>query len=315
MKIGNFLHNLKERWLVPVLLAFCVILSAVTLVTVGKYRDLMEKQTRMEQTWNELRDDMEKEAQSREQYIETLQAQLHELEDSAKEKNGREEERVRVTELPAGTLMDEELVAEYGPETYFFSEPIVPEDDVYHRINGKSYQENPYISLEQLRYLKMLHYNFDGKIQVGEMIVNQEIDETVLDIFYQLFLNEYQIQSMRLIDDYWDGDGNTADFASIEANNTSAFNFRTVTGGTSLSNHAYGKAIDINPQQNPYVTIASDGTPVWYHENAAAYVRRDTGLDHVITQDDLCYQLFLEYGFQWGGDWKNPKDYQHFEIK
>ena len=85
-----------------------------------------------------------------------------------------------------------------------------------------------------------------------------------------------------------------------------------MTEGESLSNHALGLAIDINPRQNPYFSY-STGEPVWYHEGDEKYLDRDTGLEHVITEDDLCCQLFTEYGFTWGGSWNNPKDYQHFE--
>ena len=117
---------------------------------------------------------------------------------------------------------------------------------------------------------------------------------------------------MYLIDNYWTGDGASSDSASIEVNNTSAFCYRGVVGGSGLSNHALGRAIDINPQQNPYVTY-KNGVAKWTHDNADDYIDRDTGLPHVITHDDLCYQLFKAHGFDWGGDWKTMKDYQHFD--
>ena len=185
-------------------------------------------------------------------------------------------------------------------------------DNLFQRINGKSYQENDAVPLESLRYLKMPHYNFDGDIQVGELIVNQDVVEDIFLIFMELFEAEYQIQSMYLIDNYWTGDPETSDSASIDANNTSAFCFRQATGSGKLSNHAYGRAIDLNPQQNPYVSY-STGKPKWYHENASDYIDRDTGLAHMVTHEDLAYQVFTKYGFRWGGDWNNPKDYQHFD--
>ena len=79
-----------------------------------------------------------------------------------------------------------------------------------------------------------------------------------------------------------------------------------------MSNHAYGIAIDLNPQQNPYVSYRT-GEPVWQHENANDYIDRDAGLPHMITHEDLAYELFTQHGFEWGGDWNSPKDYQHFE--
>lgn len=214
--------------------------------------------------------------------------------------------------IPAGTILAEEQIDFSNLDAYFMSWAIEEGDNLYERINGKSYRANDYVPLSSLCYLKMPHYNFDGRIQVGEMIVSREIEEDVKSIFKELFEARYEIDSMYLIDNYWTGDPDTTDSASIDVNNTSAFCYRTVTGGSKLSNHAYGKAIDLNPQQNPYVSY-STGSPRWSHENANAYIDRSTGLPHMITHEDLAYQLFTEHGFQWGGDWNNPKDYQHFD--
>lgn len=218
-----------------------------------------------------------------------------------------------LTEQSPGDILEEEKLDRENIGNYFTAVSIKEGDEIYQRINGKSYRENDNISLDELVYLKMLHYNFQGEIQVGEMIVHRELAEDVLEIFQELFENQYEIQSMYLVDNYWAGNGEDSDFASIEANNTSAFNYREVTGGTSLSNHAYGRAIDINPQQNPYVWFDRSGTAQWSHENADAYINRESDLAHVIDHENLCYQLFAEHGFSWGGDWDNPKDYQHFE--
>ena len=117
---------------------------------------------------------------------------------------------------------------------------------------------------------------------------------------------------MRLIDDYWTGDGDSSDSNSIDNNNTSAFCYREITGGGRLSNHAFGRAIDINPQQNPYVWN-SGGQLQWSHENATPYIDRTCGDPHVIVQNDICYNIFAKYGFGWGGLWSDPIDYQHFE--
>lgn len=214
--------------------------------------------------------------------------------------------------LAAGTILDPQQIDFNNPEQYFMSWEIEEGDNLFKRINGKSYRTNDDVPLNTLRYLKMPHYNFKGQIQVGEMIVNQDIEHDILKIFKELFAAKYEIQSMYLVDHYWTGDPDTTDSASIEENNTSAFCYRQVTGGGKLSNHAYGRAIDINPQQNPYVSYSS-GSPKWSHANANDYIARETGMSHVITHDDLAYQLFFRYGFRWGGDWKNPKDYQHFE--
>ena len=217
-----------------------------------------------------------------------------------------------VRALPAGTLVAVEEIDREHLADYFTSDIIREGDEVYARIYGKSYVDNDDIALSDLRYIKVLHYNFDHQVQVGELIVNRELVPDFQEIFQELFEHEYEIQSMYLIDNYWTGDGASSDSASIEVNNTSAFCYRKVVGGSGLSNHALGRAIDINPQQNPYVTY-KNGVAQWSHDNADDYIDRDTGLPHVITHDDLCYQLFKAHGFDWGGDWKTMKDYQHFD--
>lgn len=199
-----------------------------------------------------------------------------------------------------------------NPESYFVISSI--SDETFNYINGRSYQENPYISRDDLRYIKLIHYNFNHQVQVGELIVNKSVADKTVSIFKQLYSAEYEIEKMYLPDRYWTGDGNETDTASCDDNNTSAFFYRVVDGSSKLSKHARGLAIDINPQQNPYVDYRS-GQPECIHENALAYIDRTTGLAHVITEDDLCYKLFTQNGYKWGGAWKNIKDYQHFEVK
>lgn len=210
----------------------------------------------------------------------------------------------------AGEILETARINQETLSCYFTSEQI--NDTIKNRIYGKSYSENPDISLDELRYLKLLHYNFNHQIQVGELIVNQSIAQDCIDIFTELFQAEYEIESMYLIDNYWTGNGSSTDTASMNDNNSSAFCYRTIAGSSKLSNHALGFAIDINPYQNPYITY-KNGVPVFYHDNAETYADRTTVKDHMITHEDLCYQLFTDHGFSWGGDWKNSKDYQHFE--
>ena len=197
----------------------------------------------------------------------------------------------------AGTVLNRDEIDEDNLSQYFTSEEIEEGDSVYDRIYGQSFVDNDNIDLSDLRYLKMLHINFDGDYQVGEMIVNELVVSDVLDIFQTLCEEGYEIYSMRLIDDYWSGDPDDSDWYSIEANNTSCFCYRTATGSGNLSKHALGRAIDINPQQNPsdYVYDRYDG-------------------DHMITTSDRAYELFIDYGWTWGGSWSSPKDYQHFQM-
>lgn len=78
-------------------------------------------------------------------------------------------------------------------------------DAVWQEINGKSWHKNENIALSDLRYLKMLHYNFKHQIQVGEMIVNASIAEDTLQVFRELFDQQYKIEQMLLVDHFWIG--------------------------------------------------------------------------------------------------------------
>lgn len=266
---------------------------------------------------------LESSIQKLNQNLEEEKQKVNELETIVAEQEKQEEIRqaeaeagemtMTLEELEPGAIVGLEQIGE-RKEEFFKAYEIAQDDAVCQRINGKSYRENNNIGLSDLRYLKVLHYNFEHQIQIGELIVNAAITEDMLNIFKELFDAEYEIQSLYLIDNYWTGDGDSSDSASIEENNSSAFCYRQITGGGSLSRHAYGCAIDINPQQNPYVWQGSDGLR-WSHSNASPYIDRNSGDPHVIVKGDTCYSIFEKYGFSWGGNWSNPIDYQHFEKR
>ena len=220
-----------------------------------------------------------------------------------------------IENLSPGEVIPKEQLILADLSSFFTSTKIVEGDDIYNRIIGKSYQPNDDIALSELRYLKMLHYNYDGEIQIGEMIVNSQIESDCLEIFQALFEAEYQICRMVLIDDYWTGDGEETDGVSIKNNNTSCFNYRNVPGSKKRSKHALGMAIDINPYENPYVPTSA-GVPDYSNLDETEYyyaTNRNETDAHVITSEDLACQLFINKGFTWGGNWKSLKDYQHFQ--
>ncbi len=177
------------------------------------------------------------------------------------------------------------------------------------RIEGKSYRENPDISLADLRYVRIKYIDFEGNEKDGELIVNRRIARDTVEIFYQLYRHKYPLQEVSLIDDY-----GASDDRSMEANNTAAFNYRKITGSTSLSRHAYGMAIDINPLINPYVkgkAVLPAGGNVYAQRSAEKCTGKYASF--MIQRGDFIYKLFMEHGFTWGGDWRSVKDYQHFE--
>lgn len=167
---------------------------------------------------------------------------------------------------------------------------------------GKTFCENTHISLDDLSYLKLRYVDFSHNVADGEMIVHKSLAKEVLEIFEMLFDAEYEIEKITLCDNY-DGD----DERSMADNNSSAFNYRNVADTDTLSLHALGRAIDINPLYNPYI-VGEKVSPA----NALQYCDRDLAFDHKINHHDICYKVFANKGWLWGGDWSESKDYQHF---
>lgn len=193
---------------------------------------------------------------------------------------------------------------ENNKEQFYISE--IP-DDIFEKMQGKSYKVDCTLPRENLRYIHVLHVGFDNQVHEGELVVNKDIADDVLEIFKELYESGYQIEKVRLVDEY-DAD----DESSMSDNNSSAFNFRFISHTTKISKHGMGMAVDINTLYNPYVKTV-DGELSIEPANAADYVDRSRDFSHKIDHDDLCYKLFTEHGFEWGGDWTHSKDYQHFE--
>lgn len=226
------------------------------------------------------------------------------------------------TEAPlAKKEVSEELQVEASPtpdpntasvddKSFYYTELS---DEIKDRITGISYpadDSNIQISYDDLRYVSVKYYDFYDEVQTGEIICNKLIAQDIVDIFYELYLNGYQIEKINLIDEYG-GD----DTLSMEDNNTSSFNYRVVENTSSLSKHALGLAIDINPFYNPYLVYGGnpDGTDYISPKGSESFVNRDLDFSHKIDRNDLCYKLFKAHGFTWGGDWKSCKDWQHFQ--
>ena len=181
-------------------------------------------------------------------------------------------------------------------------------DEIFARMKSKSYKDECNVPIEDLRYIHVLHKDLEGNTLEGEMVCHEVIAQDLLEIFEELYLNNYPIERMVLVDDY-DAD----DEASMTANNSSCFNYRCVSHTTKISKHGLGIAVDINPLYNPYTKIV-DGTRTIEPAAGAPYLDRDADFPYKIDENDLCYKLFIEHGFTWGGSWTNSKDYQHFEM-
>lgn len=183
-------------------------------------------------------------------------------------------------------------------------------DEMKNYITGTSFpadNANLQIGYDDLRLVHLNYVNFHGVTRQGLMICNVAIADDITEIFYELYQADYRIEKICLIDEY-DGD----DTLSMEDNNTSCFNYRTVDNSTNLSKHALGMAIDLNPFYNPYVTYPNGGVRI-SPQGSEAYADRTGDFPYKIDENDLAYKLFIEHGFIWGGNWNSLKDYQHFQ--
>lgn len=151
--------------------------------------------------------------------------------------------------------------------------------------------------------IDIIYYGFDSKIHKGQIVISKELEKEVVEIFQTLFKNKFPIQKIVPIVNYkW------SDSLSMANNNTSCFNYRTVKGSKKLSDHSYGRAIDINPIQNPYINYRTKKRiPI-----NAKYINTEKG---TILRNSFIVKAFKNKGWKWGGDWKYTKDYQHFYKK
>jgi poly-gamma-glutamate synthesis protein (capsule biosynthesis protein) len=158
------------------------------------------------------------------------------------------------------------------------------------------------VPLAHLRYLRMTYYGFDGVAHRGEMVVHHAEAKKVITVFRRAYESRFPIRRMRLVDDYAGSDDK-----SMAANNTSAFNCRRTTSGRTWSQHSYGRAVDVNPIQNPYVYRGNVEPPA-----GARYVRRWPLRKGMLTW--TVRDAFHDAGWYWGGRWSALKDYMHFSA-
>ena len=167
-----------------------------------------------------------------------------------------------------------------------------------------SWQPGCPVALEDLRHVTVSFRGFDGRAHTGELLVHRDAADGVVDVFRQLFGAGYPIEEMRVtsradLDAPPTGDGN----------NTSAFACRPARGTTTWSSHAYGRAVDVNPFQNPY----RRGERV-LPELATAYLDRSEVRPGMIEPGDAVVAGFAGIGWEWGGAWEQPTDYMHFSA-
>jgi hypothetical protein len=213
--------------------------------------------------------------------------------------------RVVAAGLAAGALASCRLeAAAASPAAFAFSaHGLTPAQR--HRLYGSSWRPGCPVALADLRYVRLSYVGFDGRRHRGELVVNADAVAATRTAFSFLYARRFPIRRMRLVDDY-----GASDYASIEADNTSAFNCRRATGATRWSQHAYGRAIDVNTIENPYVY--ANGTTT--HARSGPYLDRSRHRPGMAYAGGTLVRAFTRAGWGWGGTWPGPTDFQHFSA-
>jgi len=173
------------------------------------------------------------------------------------------------------------------------------------RMTGVSWHRGCPVGFDRLRLLRVTHWGFDGEVRRGRLVVHRDSARPMLRTMRRLYELRFPIRRMRLVDAY-----GADDHRSMAADNTSAFNCRTVAGTDRWSEHAYGHAIDVNPVENPYVTSDGYVSP----PAGAPYMDRSQREPGLIHRRGPVVAAFAANDWAWGGNWPWPKDYQHFSA-
>ena len=172
-------------------------------------------------------------------------------------------------------------------------------------MTGVSWQQGCPVPLRDLRLVRATHWGYDDRAHTGRLVVHRDVAVDVVTVLRRLFAARFPIRRMVPVDAY-----GASDFRSIEADNTSAFNCRVVEGTNRWSEHAYGRAIDLNPIENPYVSASGTTS----HRASRPYLRRAPYRPGMAVEGGVLVRAFEAVGWSWGGRWQGVKDYQHFSA-
>jgi hypothetical protein len=171
-------------------------------------------------------------------------------------------------------------------------------------MTGSSWHEWCPVGLGALRLVRLTYLGFDGEAHRGRLVVHRRWAEEIVDVFGRLYARGFPIRRIRLVDRY-----GADDRESMRHDNTSAFNCRYVAGTTTWSQHAYGRAIDINPVENPYVSGSRVSPP-----RGRRFLDRLDVRPGMVVEGDAVWRAFHHIGWEWGGAWSSAQDYQHFSA-
>lgn len=213
--------------------------------------------------------------------------------------------RARPTPSAAPPSAPQSAPADPAPPETFDAVISRVTDDVRGRM-GTSWRPGCPVGLEDLRVITMTHWGFDGTMHRGELMVHRRHAADVARVFRLLFDARFPIERMELANGYMGNDPPLA-----QQNNTAGFNCRRpVGGGRRWSEHSYGTAVDINPDQNPYVSRSGHVEPLF----GGPFVDRRLDAPGMLRAGDVVIRAFRSIGWRWGGSWRGTKDYMHFSA-
>ena len=157
--------------------------------------------------------------------------------------------------------------------------------------------------LERQRVIIVKYYSFDNKVHQGQVVIDQDLVAEVEKLFEIILEERFPVTSVIPVshpDIAWNDD------ISMKQDNSSGFNYRTIANKEQLSQHAYGRAIDLNPRLNPYFASGE------VYPKGATY---DTSVAGTLHSKHAIVKFMKACGWEWGGDWKETPDYQHFQKK
>lgn len=180
-----------------------------------------------------------------------------------------------------------------------FAEDVITDSDMTFEeaISGTN---APKDIISELVLIDVEYYSFDGKLHRGQLIMHKDTEQDIKEIFQLIKEKKFPVEKCIPVVEYdWSDD------ASMEANNSSGFNYRFIAGTQRLSNHSFGRAVDINPFQNP--VIYGDGR---ISPAGAKYNTKKAG---TFSPECEIVKEFKQRGWRWGGDWNSLKDNHHFD--
>ena len=193
-------------------------------------------------------------------------------------------------------------LAELPPVYATSASPLTPAENAAY---GEPWRPECPVPLEDLRLVRVRYRDFGGVVRDGSIIVHAEWAFGVGEVFRRLFDAGYPVEYVHV-------PGATGAEVPLPPvpNGTYGFACRRMVGSSQWSEHAYGRAIDLNPLQNPYVDARGRVVP----EAGRAYVDRANVVAGTIVPGDEAVRAFADLGWGWGGDWRSPKDWMHFSA-